>query len=39
MARAARILDVTERLMAIRVKRYRIDPKKYKSPGRPGEKE
>jgi len=39
MARAARILDITERLMAIRVKRYKIDPKKYKSSKRSGEKE
>jgi Nif-specific regulatory protein len=32
MSRAARMLGMTERLIAIRVKRFRIDPKRFKNP-------
>ena len=38
MARAARMMGITERFMALRVKRYRIDPKRFKSPEKTGEK-
>lgn len=39
MARAAKILGITERLIALRAKRYRIDPKRFKKPLEKGEKE
>ena len=31
MARAARSLQVSERIMGLRVRKYRIDPTAYKS--------